>query len=232
MKVEKISNYMPANKINFANRFPKFSYNAVDSFMAMENKAVAAEIDLIRALSKKNPKLHAIIKNSRISKYDVPLLKTLLINPVFDNEKVYEAIPQMLSIKWAWEDLNKGCAIGRKNIADLYATTPILNRNKVFQDKIGEIILNCATKESSEYTIKLINKYLSNRLYENKNLSEKLPDVIIKLQDSLYESRIDRKGVSKALDRCLDFYTLSPSGFNHPSYFGDAVLNEYLLKAL
>ena len=227
MKVDRISINKPVINSNFSGRLPIFRYDEVDRLMAMENKFVGAEKDLVRALSKKNPKLHLALKSMDIPKYDIPLLKTLLINPVFDDERVYEKIPRMISIKWAWEDKNRARAIGRKNIADLYATTPALNQNKAFQDKIGEILLNCTTKESSDYTISLINKYLNHNLQENKNLSEKLPDIIIKLQDSLYESRIDKKDISNSLDRCLNFYLVSAYNFGFNSCLGDAILNNY-----
>ena len=119
MKVNKIGNYTIKNT-NFASRMPVFRYNAVDSFISMEDKFISAEVDLVRALSKKNPKLNKALKNMNIPKYDIPLLKTLLINPAFDDERVYENIPRMISTKWAWEDKNRACAIGRKDIADLY----------------------------------------------------------------------------------------------------------------
>ena len=138
--------------------------------------------------------------NKEIKKYDVPLLRTLLINPVFDDERIMGEIPHMLSIKWPRELDNRLCAEGRKNIADLYATTPILNENPALQAKIGEILSNCTTKESSEYTMALLNRYLSNKLiYENKYLTEHLPEMIIKLQDSLYDSRIDKNKICQSM---------------------------------
>lgn len=227
MKIDKINTYTQHANFRFNGKLPILHYNEIDRFMGMENKLITAETDLIRTLSKKNPKLHSALKSINIPKYDIPLLKTLLINPVFDDEGVYEKIPSMLSTKWAWEDKNCACAVGRKNIADLYATTPVLNQNEAFRNKIGEIILNCTTKESSDYTISLINKYLNYNLQESKNLSEKLPDIIIKLQDSLYESRIDKKGISKAIERCFDFYMVSAVDFGFKASLGDAILNNY-----
>ena len=100
MKVDKINNYAVTNT-NFTSRMPIFRYNAVDSFISMEDKFISAEVDLVRALSKKNPKLNKALKNMNIPKYDIPLLKTLLINPAFDDERVYENIPRMITTKWA-----------------------------------------------------------------------------------------------------------------------------------
>ena len=230
MKVDKISGCTFAASRAFVFKPQIFNFDEVNTFVKMEDKFIDAEIDYVRALSKKNKKLNSALKNMDIKKYDVPLLRILLTSPIYDDERIMDEIPHMLSIKWPREIDNRLCAQGRRKLAELYAVSPALNENKAFKEKIGEIISNCTTKENSEYTIKLINKYLSNKLfYGNKNLSEKLPEIIIKMQDSLYDSRIDKKGIVEEFNRCLDRYMVSD--IDYGNNLGDLLLRNPIIGA-
>lgn len=218
MKIDAITSYNlhnnSARKVNFEARLPMYAYDAVDRFVGMESKFVDAEIDLIMALSKKNPKLHDALKKVKIRKYDVPFLKTLLINPVFDDERIMKEIPNMISVKWHNEADNRLCASGRKKLVDLYASTPALNKNEHLQARFGEILKNSTTGENAGLVEKLLRKYSDNRLlYENENLSEKLPEIIVKAQDSLYDSRVDQKGIFRAFDEFIKRYLASSTDF-------------------
>ncbi|MBO7673169.1 hypothetical protein J6S88_07175 [bacterium] len=211
MKIDAITSYNlhnnSARKVNFEARLPMFTYDAVDRFVGMENKYIDAEIDLVMAFAKRHPELHSILKKMKIRKYDVPYLKTLLVNPVFNEEGIMKEIPHMLSIRWHREADNRLCAAGRKKLVDLYASNPVLNGNKHLQARFGEILTNCSTGENADYVEKFLNEYMSHKLiYENKDLAAALPDMIIKLQDSLYDSRFDTKGISKEYNKILKSY--------------------------
>ena len=212
MKVDRISSFCGIYSQSFcATKLPYIRNNhIVDSFVAMEDKFIDAETDLIRALAKPHTQLHKSLKQRNIPRYDVPFIKTLLINPVFNDERILNEIPQMLSVKWPRESTNRLCAQGRKNLVDMFALNPILHQNPELKGRMGEILLNCRSFENSEIVGNFLDKYMSNKLlYENENLNKKLPDLIIKLQDGLYDAKFDSKGIEKGYNLILDKYLSS-----------------------
>ncbi len=209
MKVDRINGFCPVNRQSFGVSLPRV-YFSVDTFVAQDTKCITAETDLIRALAKRHKEIYPALKERLIAGYDVPLIKTLLVNPVFDDIKILKEIPQMLSVKWPREISNRQCAQGRKNIADKFASNPIFSKNEALRERIGEIILNSRTAESSELVCGFMDKIASEPLLaQNENLSQRLPDLIVKLQDGLYDSKVDTKGIRKGYDSILDRFLAS-----------------------
>ncbi len=229
MKVDRINGFCPVNRQSFGVSLPRVNFSHVDTFVAQDTRYITAETDLIRALAKRHKEIYPALKERLIPGYDVPLIKTLLVNPVFDDIKILKEIPQMLSVKWPREISNRQCAQGRKNIADKFASNPIFSKNEALRERIGEIILNSRTAESSELVCGFMDKIASNPLLaQNENLSQRLPDLIVKLQDGLYDSKFDTKGIRKGYDSILDNFLSSEKIYkdeNIASHLGDTMCN-------
>ena len=212
MKVNKINNFNTYSRQNFtASRLPYVKFNNItDTFAAMDNKFIDAETDLIRSLAKRHPELHQALKQRVIPAYEVPFIKTLLVNPVFDDVMILKEIPYMLSIKLPRELANKQRAQGRKNLVDKFALNPLFNENQKLKAKFGEILLNCSSFENSEMVGRIMDRIANNQiLAQNKNLNKKLPEIITNLQDGLYDTKIDIKGIEKGYNHVLDKYLSS-----------------------
>lgn len=229
MKVDGINGFCPVNRQNFGSHLPRVNFSSIDTFIAQDPKHISAETDLIIALAKKHKEIYQALKERLIPSYDVPLVKTLLVNPIFDDINILKEIPQMLSVKWPREISNRQCAQGRKNIADMFASNPIFSKNEVLRERIGEIILNSRTAESSELVCGFMDKIARNPLLAgNENLNKRLPDLIVQLQDGLYDSKFDTKGIRKAYDSILDKFLSSEKIYkdkNIALHLGDTMCN-------